>query len=75
MRGLGLKATLEEGLSSQERDNVLDQVRKIKGVISASFNPAAEPAVIAIHATGNIQETVKKISGIEKIELSPQRRM
>ena len=67
MIGSLFKATLDETLSQEERKGVIDQISKLKGVMSARFNEASKPAnEIWIHTLGNdIQPDVRKIKGVK----------
>jgi hypothetical protein len=66
MIGSLFKATLEETLSHEQRKDIIDQIRKLKGVMSASFNEASKPSnEIWIHTLGDdIQKDVRKIKGV-----------
>jgi hypothetical protein len=70
-------AVLDEGLDARQRDKVLDDVKKLKGVFSADFAKAAKPkAVIAVHAWSNeIQDDVRKIPGVKTTKSDPRMRM
>jgi hypothetical protein len=77
MRGCLLSAKLDETLNAEQQNEVLDKVRKIKGVISAAFHDAAKPnGVISIHAgSGAVCDEIKKIPGVKSTKLDPRRMM
>lgn len=68
MLGSLFKATLDETLSHEERKDIMDQITKLKGVMSARFNQAAKLGhEIWIHTMGdNIQNAVNKIKGVKE---------
>ena len=50
---------LKDGLSEGERQDVLDKVRKLEGVLSADFNTAAKPAGSQIFVNYTTRDVIK----------------
>ncbi len=77
MRGYNVKATLNDGLNEQECKDVLDKVRKVRGVLTANFTEAAAKKEIFVQANlpGNlvdehersIDESLSKIPGVKAV--------
>jgi hypothetical protein len=69
MRGYNVKAVLNEGLNEKERNDVLDKVQKVRGVLRAQFTEAAAKKEIFVHANlpGNIDQDVAKIPGVKAV--------
>ena len=68
MIGHGLKVVLKDGLNAQERNDILGQVKKVKGALNASFTEAAAKE-IWVHSLGgdNVEQDILKISGVKTI--------
>lgn len=67
-------AELDSKLSAQEKQKVLDQIKKTKGVFAASFTKAAKKTTVSVHAgMPSVENDVRKIPGVKKI--TPDNRM
>ena len=78
MIGCLFTAQLDEKLNAQEKHDVLEKIKKTKGVFSAQFAKAAKKGgdVIAIHAgMSDVQKEIQKIPGVKSTTLDPRRRM
>jgi len=77
MRGYNVKATLNDGLNEKERNDVLDQVKKVRGVLSAHFTDSAAKKEIFVHSNlprnlvdeheRSIDESLSRIPGVKAI--------
>jgi hypothetical protein len=77
MGGYNVKATLNDGLNEKERNDVLDQVKKVPGVLSAQFTESATKKEIFVHsnlprnlvdeAERTIDESLAKIPGVKAV--------
>jgi len=66
-------AVLQEGLADEERNEVLNKIKTIKGVLSASFNDTGKiGSVVYVKADRTqietVEEKVSKISGVKKLQ-------
>jgi orotate phosphoribosyltransferase-like protein len=72
MIGCLFKAELEDKLTTLEKQHVLDQIKKTKGVFSAQFAKVARKRTdnaISVHAgMPSIADEVKKIHGVKSIK-------
>jgi hypothetical protein len=70
MQGYNVKAALNDNLSNAERNDVLEKVRKVPGVLSAHFTESAAKKEIFVHANlpGNIDQDLAKIQGVKEIK-------
>lgn len=79
MIGCLFTAQLDEKLSAQEKAQVLDQIKKTKGVFSAEFAKAAKKKpgnVIAVHAgMPEVANEIVKIPGVKSTKADPHMRM
>ncbi len=67
------KVTLTPGLSAEERNEVLDEISKVKG-ISSRFNKSAEPPgdEFYVHTIGNeVYGELRKIKGVKSVFQMP----
>ena len=76
MIGCLFTAQLDEKLNAQEKYDVLEKIKKTKGVFSAEFAKAAKKTsdVIAIHAgMPEVQKEIQKIPGVKSTKMDPRR--
>ncbi len=69
MIGYGLNAVLKDDLTVQERNDVLAQVKKVKGVLKAAFTESAAKE-IWVHSLGgpdDVEKAILKIPGVKAI--------
>jgi hypothetical protein len=78
MIGCLFTAQLDDKLNAQEKSDVLEKVKKTKGVFSAQFAKAASKKddVIAVHAgMPGIAKEIEKIPGVISTKMDPRRLM
>lgn len=78
MIGCLFTAQLDEKLNAQEKHDVLEKIKKTKGVFSAQFGKAAKKSsdVISIHAgMPEVQKEIQKIPGVKSTKMDHNLRM
>jgi len=61
------KAILEEGLSKEERNQVVDKLKALKGVGGANFNKAANAVYVSYDANPETKAAARMIAGVKAI--------
>ncbi len=80
MIGILFKAQLEDRLSAEQKQHVLDQIKKTKGVFSAQFAKASarkrSDNVISVHAgMASVESDIRKIPGVKSTTPDDRMRM
>jgi hypothetical protein len=61
------EATLEANLTTQQRKEVFNKLKNLKGVLYASFNAAKDSVEVVYYFGAGTVATAKKIAGVKKV--------
>ena len=67
------KATLEDNLNNEQRAEVLDKLKALKGVLGAHFKHASNKEIYVTHlgASSGAFAAAKKVPGVKTVQKYP----